>query len=342
MTLGQRIQQIRGEHGLSQEAFAERLGTTRQTVSRWELDQTYPEIGKIVLISRIFSVTTDSLLKDGISTFDGEMEQFSCGVYRGSRSELVETEQFALLLYASANGQQMGAKLYRGYQDQKRLVALCERDQEAKTIAYAYLVGEGTDAAVVANSSVLASQLSTPFCAKVKNSMQRLEHFLVDHSGTPLPTVKEAGIPKYLTLWRMADSYRAHGEGLHFYLCTGRTEYIFFIQPRDTNIYCGASYNRVFDLGIFGGGQFFRIRNYKDNTEKWCRFHCDFSYRFNDRPIPTAECELGKCLETSRGLMWCVKRYTDDEIVLQGCGEDEYIYRRTDRSNERFLQFEEG
>ena len=38
MTLGQRIQQIRTEHGLSQEEFAEKLGTTRQTVSRWELE----------------------------------------------------------------------------------------------------------------------------------------------------------------------------------------------------------------------------------------------------------------------------------------------------------------
>ena len=50
MTIGQRIQQIRIEHGLSQEEFAEKLGTTRQTVSRWELDQTFPEIAKIVLI----------------------------------------------------------------------------------------------------------------------------------------------------------------------------------------------------------------------------------------------------------------------------------------------------
>ena len=54
MTLGQRIQQIRIEHGLSQEEFAEKLGTTRQTISRWELDQTFPEIAKNVMISKIF------------------------------------------------------------------------------------------------------------------------------------------------------------------------------------------------------------------------------------------------------------------------------------------------
>ena len=103
MTLGQRIQQIRIAHGLSQEEFAEKLGTTRQTVSRWELDQTFPEIAKIVLISRIFSVSTDSILKDGISTFDVDVEHFTCGVYRGSNCEIVETEKFSLVIYCSSD-----------------------------------------------------------------------------------------------------------------------------------------------------------------------------------------------------------------------------------------------
>ena len=126
--------------------------------------------------------------------------------------------------------------------------------------------------------------------------MHRLESFVVDHSGTPLPTVKEAGIPKCLTLWRMADSYHATHDDFNFFLCTGRTEYIFSIKAENTNIYCGASYNIVFDLGLFSGGQFFRIRNYKDNSEKWCRFHCDFSYESRDIKIPTEQCELGKSL----------------------------------------------
>ena len=79
------------EHSLSQEEFAEKLGTTRQTVSRWELDQTYPEIAKIVLISNVFSVSTDSILKDGVSTFDTDVAYFTCGVYRGTNCEIVET-----------------------------------------------------------------------------------------------------------------------------------------------------------------------------------------------------------------------------------------------------------
>lgn len=335
MTLGERIQQIRVEHNLSQEAFAAKLGTTRQTVSRWELDQTYPEIAKIVLISRVFSVTTDSILKDGISTFDAPTDHFSCGVYRGSDCEIVETEKFALMLYSSSDKNVLGAKLYRGYENKKRLIAICERNKTDAKTEYAYLVGDGDPCTVISNSA-LAFALGSAYDSSLKNSMRRLETFAVDHSGVPLPTVREAGIPKCLALWRMADSYHATHDALHFFLCTGKTEYIFSIKVEDTNIYCGASYNLVFDLGVFGGGQFFRIRNYKDNREKWCRFHCDFSYEAPEIRIPTEQCELGKCLETDKGLMWCVKRYTDDQIVLQGCGEDEYTYRRTDRRTERF------
>lgn len=334
MTLGQRIQQIRVEHGLSQEQFAEKLGTTRQTVSRWELDQTYPEIAKIVLISKVFSVTTDSLLKDGISTFDADVTYFTCGVYRHSGCEIVETEKFALVFYCSGDKGVLGTKLYKGYENKKHLVAVCERDQANQYTEYAYFVEDSEQ--TICNSERLAAMLGDAYDPHMKSTMRRLETFLVDHSGVPLPSVKEAGIPKCLTLWRMADSYYATYNKCHFFLCTGKTEYIFSIQTEDTNIYCGASYNIVFDLGLFSGGQFFRIRNHKDNSEPKCRFTCDFSYEAKDIDIPTEQCELGKCLMTTKGLMWCVKRYTDDEIVLQGCGDDEYIYRRTDRGVERF------
>jgi len=335
MTLGQRIQQIRIEHGLSQEEFAEKLGTTRQTVSRWELDQTFPEIAKIVLISRAFSVSTDSILKDGISTFDADVAHFTCGVYRGPNCEIVETEKFSLVMYCSSDKNILGAKLYRGYENKKRLVAICERDLVSQKTEYAYFV-EDSDPHTVIRNSELASELGEAYDPSLKNSMRRLESFVVDHSGTPLPTVKEAGIPKCLTLWRMADSYHATYDDFSFFLCTGKTEYVFSIQAENTNIYCGASYNIVFDLGLFSGGQFFRIRNYKDNREKWCRFHCDFSYESRDIQIPTEQCELGKSIMTTKGLMWCVKRYADDEIVLQGCGDDEYTYRRTDKRTEQF------
>ncbi len=337
MTLGQRIQQIRLEHALSQEQFAEKLGTTRQTVSRWELDQTFPEIAKIVLISRVFSVSTDSILKDGVSTFEAEIDYFTCGVYRSSTCEIVETEKFALLLYSSPDKTILGAKLYSGNENMKLLVAICERNVPEEKTEYAYLLDISAPQTVIANNERMKSMLAMPYDPTLKKSMRRLETFLVDHGPDELPTVKQAGIPTCLKLWRMVDSYFANPKHFNFYLCTGKTEYIFSIKPEDTNIYCGAAYNIVFDLGLMSGGQFFRLRNYKDNSERYCGFHCDFSYEAKDIQIPTEQCELGKCIRSEKGLIWCLKRYTDDMIVLQGCGDDEYTYRRTDRRNERFI-----
>ena len=62
VTLGHKIQEITNARGMSQEEFGEMLGTTRQTVSKWELDQASPDIKKIVAMSRLFCVPTDELL----------------------------------------------------------------------------------------------------------------------------------------------------------------------------------------------------------------------------------------------------------------------------------------
>ena len=63
MDLSQRIQQMRKQKGLSQEELAERLGVSRQAVSKWESAQSTPEVEKIVAMSEFFAVTTDYLLK---------------------------------------------------------------------------------------------------------------------------------------------------------------------------------------------------------------------------------------------------------------------------------------
>lgn len=332
MTLGQRIQQIRIQHRLSQEEFGERLGTTRQTVSRWENDQTYPELAKIVQMSRIFSVTVDSIIKDGISTFDTDTENYVCGVYRSGNSEIADTEKFALAYYRSRDGKILGTKLYSGFEDRKYLTAVCERDMTEQVTKFAY----SAENSVITNDDELSAELGEKFDGSVLNSMRCSERFTIDHSGAELPTVSEAGIPVCLKQWRMGDSLSASCDMFRFYLCTDRTEYIFQIKAQNSDIYCGASYNIVFDLGLFGGTQFFRIRNYKDNTEPFCGFRCDFGCEAVKVKIPTDECMLGTCVMTSQGYAWCVKRYNDSEIVLQGCGEDEYIYRRNDSRDERF------
>ena len=66
MNLADRIQQLRKIRGISQEELADRIGVSRQAVSKWESGQTSPDLEKIVLLSDYFEVTTDYLLK-GVS-----------------------------------------------------------------------------------------------------------------------------------------------------------------------------------------------------------------------------------------------------------------------------------
>ena len=53
MTLGEKIQMLRVDAGLSQEALAERLGVSRQAISKWELDKTVPEVKYISEMSSL-------------------------------------------------------------------------------------------------------------------------------------------------------------------------------------------------------------------------------------------------------------------------------------------------
>lgn len=63
MRLGQAISQIRKERGLTQEAFGKMLSVTRQTVSNWENEKSYPDLSTLVKISDEFNVSLDVLLK---------------------------------------------------------------------------------------------------------------------------------------------------------------------------------------------------------------------------------------------------------------------------------------
>ncbi len=63
MKLGERLYNYRKKIGLSQEDMASKLNVTRQTVSKWETDQTLPDLDKIESICELFNISTDELLK---------------------------------------------------------------------------------------------------------------------------------------------------------------------------------------------------------------------------------------------------------------------------------------
>jgi len=64
MDIGKQIQKLRQDNNLTQEQLAEKLSVSRQSVSKWELNQSIPELEIIVTISKLFDVSTDELLLD--------------------------------------------------------------------------------------------------------------------------------------------------------------------------------------------------------------------------------------------------------------------------------------
>lgn len=62
MTLGQRIQELRKGMGFSQEELGERMGVSRQAISKWEGDQTIPELDKLIALSKLFGLPIGQLL----------------------------------------------------------------------------------------------------------------------------------------------------------------------------------------------------------------------------------------------------------------------------------------
>ena len=63
MELGKRIAEIRKENTLTQEGLAELCNVTRQTISNWENNKSYPDLETLVLISDTFDVSLDAMLK---------------------------------------------------------------------------------------------------------------------------------------------------------------------------------------------------------------------------------------------------------------------------------------
>ena len=63
MNIADRIQYLRKQKGYSQEELADKVGVSRQAVSKWESEQTTPDLEKVIAMSELFEVTTDYILK---------------------------------------------------------------------------------------------------------------------------------------------------------------------------------------------------------------------------------------------------------------------------------------
>ncbi len=72
MKIGEKIANLRIMAGMSQEQLAESLEVSRQSVSKWEMDQALPQIDKVLQLCELFKISTDSLLKEKIEISNNE------------------------------------------------------------------------------------------------------------------------------------------------------------------------------------------------------------------------------------------------------------------------------
>jgi len=64
MKFQDKLQMLRREKGFSQEKLAEKIGVSRQAVAKWEVGQSYPDMGNLILLSELFGMSIDRLVKD--------------------------------------------------------------------------------------------------------------------------------------------------------------------------------------------------------------------------------------------------------------------------------------
>lgn len=91
MTIGDRLLKLRRERNLSQEDLANELDVSRQTVSKWETNQSMPDFDKIVPICKYFGITTDELLTGNKDIIEAEADNI--------KSKFAKNIAIAVMLY---------------------------------------------------------------------------------------------------------------------------------------------------------------------------------------------------------------------------------------------------
>ena len=101
MTIGEKIAKLRSGAGMSQEQLAEALSVSRQSISKWEMDQATPQCEKIVQLAQHFHITTDELLHEGVAikpkAATGRKKYFGTDGFRGeANTDLTSMEAYKI------------------------------------------------------------------------------------------------------------------------------------------------------------------------------------------------------------------------------------------------------
>ncbi len=126
MGLGNNLLQARKKCGLSQEQAAEQLGVSRQTISKWELDETLPDIQQAKKMAELYHVTLDELTE-----FDGQLREIQDMIQKTSEETIQKidwtklwAEQYPVL---ASYPQEVDTQPYAAALE--KLLAKLQRDQ---------------------------------------------------------------------------------------------------------------------------------------------------------------------------------------------------------------------
>lgn len=127
MGLGDRIQKLRIDNGLTQEKLAEMLSVSRQSVSKWEMDQSLPELDKVIMMSKLFSVGTDEILLEDKEIKERNPQEMHLGsVYLIVRDFEKSISFYEHLLAMTVSTRNCGNKFAEFFFDNKCLALMNE------------------------------------------------------------------------------------------------------------------------------------------------------------------------------------------------------------------------
>lgn len=81
MNLSKQIKELRQRDGLSQEGLAEKIYVSRQTISNWETERSYPDVQSLLLLSVLFDVSLDELVKGDLEMMKKEVDAHKMNVW---------------------------------------------------------------------------------------------------------------------------------------------------------------------------------------------------------------------------------------------------------------------
>jgi transcriptional regulator with XRE-family HTH domain len=111
MILADKIIDLRKKSGWSQEELADKMGVSRQSISKWEGAQSVPDMNKILKLSEVFGVTTDYLLKDELGTLDEPASVNEETEQNAIRVSMEDASSFLRLRNVSASRVSLGVML---------------------------------------------------------------------------------------------------------------------------------------------------------------------------------------------------------------------------------------